>query len=82
MVQTLKQWLRAQPRQPATLAELQTLLDQFVEVYNTHRPHRSLPHRATPATIYTALPKATPSTDRSRDTHDRVRQDKEVRPAA
>jgi hypothetical protein len=39
-------------------------------------PHRSLPHRATPATIYTTLPKATPSTDRSRDTHDRVRHDK------
>jgi hypothetical protein len=35
-----------------------------------------LPHRATPATIYTSLPKATPSSDRSRDTHDRVRRDK------
>jgi hypothetical protein len=74
--QTLKKWLRAQPRQPATLAELQTLLDEFVEVYNTRRPHRSLPHRATPATIYTSLPKATPSKDRSADTHDRVRHDK------
>ena len=76
MVQTLKKWLRAQPRQPATLAELQTLLDQFVEVYNTHRPHRSLPHRATPATIYTSLPKATPNQDRRADTHDGVRHDK------
>jgi len=74
--QTLKKWLRAQPQQPATLAELQTLLDQFVELYNTRRPHRSLPHRATPATIYTTLPKATPSGDRSTDTHDRVRHDK------
>jgi transposase InsO family protein len=74
--QTLKKWLRAQPRQPATLAELQTLLDAFVEVYNTRRPHRSLPHRATPATLYTTLPKATPSKDRSTDTHDRVRHDK------
>ncbi len=74
--QTLKKWLSAQPRQPATLAELQTLLDEFVEVYNTRRPHRSLPHRATPATIYTSLPKATPSSDRSTDTHDRVRHDK------
>lgn len=74
--QTLKKWLRAQPRQPATPAELQTLLDEFVEVYNTRRPHRSLPHRATPATIYTSLPKATPSKDRSADTHDRVRHDK------
>jgi len=74
--QTLKKWLRAQPRQPATLAELQTLLDEFVEIYNTRRPHRSLPHRATPATIYTSLPKAAPSGDRSADTHDRVRHDK------
>ena len=74
--QTLKKWLRAQLRQPATLAELQTLLDEFVEVYNHRRPHRSLPHRATPATIYTSLPKATPNTDRSTDTHDRVRHDK------
>jgi len=74
--QTLKKWLRAQPVQPATLAELQALLDEFVEVYNTRRPHRSLPHRATPATIYTTLPKATPQTDRSTDTHDRVRHDK------
>jgi transposase InsO family protein len=74
--QTLKKWLRAQHRQPATLAELQTLLDEFVELYNTLRPHRSLPHRATPATIYASLPKASPSTDRRRDTHDRVRRDK------
>ena len=74
--QTLKKWLRAQPQQPATPAELQTLLDQFVELYNTRRPHRSLPHRATPATIYTTLPKATPSGDRSTDTHDRLRHDK------
>lgn len=34
------------------------------------------PHRATPATIYTARAKATPGSDRSRDTHDRVRTDK------
>jgi hypothetical protein len=74
--QTLKKWLRAQPQQPTTLAELQALLDEFVTVYNTQRPHRSLPHRATPATLYTTLRKATPSTDRSRDTHDRVRHDK------
>ena len=74
--QTLKKWLRAQPQQPTTLAELQALLEEFVTIYNQQRPHRSLPHRATPATIYTTLPKATPSTDRSRDTHDRVRRDK------
>jgi len=74
--QTLKKWLHAQPVQPTTLAELQALLNEFVEVYNTQRPHRSLPHRATPATIYTSLPKATPSKDRTADTHDRVRHDK------
>ncbi|OHV21221.1 transposase [Parafrankia soli] len=73
--QTMKNWLRAQPTQPATPADLQTLLDTFAEIYNHHRPHRSLPHRATPAAVYTALPKATPA-DRSADTHDRVRYDR------
>lgn len=74
--QTLKRWLRAQPVQPATITDLQTLLDQFVSDYNHDRPHRSLPHRATPATAYTARPRATPTSDRSADTHDRVRTDK------
>src|SRR4051794_19524396 len=45
--QTLKKWLTAQPVPPATLAELQALIDVFVTAYNHHRPHRSLPHRAT-----------------------------------
>jgi transposase InsO family protein len=54
----MKNWLRAQPRQPATLAELQALLDTFAGIYNTRRPHRSLPGRATPATAYAARPKA------------------------
>ena len=74
--QTLKKWLRAQPLQPVTLAELQTLIDAFIGEYNQRRPHSSLPHRATPAAAYQARPKATPSTDRSTDTHDRVRHDK------
>ncbi len=74
--QTMKNWLRAQPTQPSTIAELQALLDVFVTAYNHHRPHRSLPHRATPATAYTARPKATPGADRERDTHHRVRTDK------
>jgi len=73
--QTLKRWLRAQT-QPATLAELQALLDTFVALYNLRRPHRSLPQRATPATIYTSLPKASPAGDRGTDTHDRVRHDR------
>ena len=72
----MKKWLRAQPPQPATIAELQTLLDAFVDDYNHRRPHRSLPHRATPAAAYTDRPKATPSGDRTTDTHDRVRRDK------
>jgi transposase InsO family protein len=71
--QTLKKWLTAQPR-AATIAELQTQLDEFIEIYNRRRPHRELPHRATPATIYTARPKATPS--EHLDTHNRVRTDR------
>jgi transposase InsO family protein len=75
--QTMKKWLRAQPDQPSTVDDLQALLDAFVEEYNEHRPHRSLEHRATPATVYTSRPKATPSTgDRDDDTHHRVRNDK------
>jgi transposase InsO family protein len=74
--QTMKKWLRAQPAQPTTIAELQALLDQFTETYNQHRPHRSLPHRATPATAYTARPKAGPGTDRTADIHHRVRTDR------
>jgi transposase InsO family protein len=74
--QTMKKWLRAQPAQPTTLEQLQTLLDRFRTEYNTLRPHRSLDHRATPAAAYQARPKAAPSADRSRETHDRVRTDK------
>jgi transposase InsO family protein len=74
--QTLKKWLAAQPVQPATVAELQALLDVFVRAYNHDRPHCSLPRRATPATAYTARPKASPGSDRSADTHDRVRTDR------
>jgi transposase InsO family protein len=74
--QTMKKWLRAQPVQPSTNPELQVLLDQFIDEYNHRRPHRSLPHHATPATVYTTVPKAAPSSDRTADTHDRVRHDK------
>jgi transposase InsO family protein len=73
--QTMKNWLRAQPCQPATLADLQSLLDTFAGIYNTQRPHRSLPGRATPAAAYAARPKANPG-DRTADTHDRVRTDR------
>ena len=74
--QTLKKWLRAQPEQPSTIDDLQALLDASVEEYNEHRPHRSLEHRATPATVYTTRPKAAPATgERDDDTHDRLRRD-------
>jgi transposase InsO family protein len=73
--QTMKNWLRAQPDQPATIAELQTLLDRFRTEYNQHRPHRSLPHRATPAALYDTMPKAVPGATRDTETHDRVRHD-------
>ena len=62
--QTMKNWLRAQPDQPDTLAGLQPLLDAFTGIYNTQRPHRSLTGRATPADAYAARPKAQPG-DRS-----------------
>jgi transposase InsO family protein len=74
--QTMKNWLRAQPDQPATIPELQALLDRFRTEYNQHRPHRSLPHRATPAALYNELPKAVPGPSRDTDTHDRVRHDR------
>jgi transposase InsO family protein len=74
--QTLKKWLATQPVQPATLAELQALLDQFTTIYNHQRPHRALPHRATPAVAYGALPKALPDTSRDHDAHTRLRHDR------
>jgi transposase InsO family protein len=73
--QTLKKWLRAQPAQPATIPQLQALIDAFTSEYNHRRPHRSLPQQAAPATACAARPKATPG-DRDADTHDRVRTDK------
>lgn len=74
--QTMKNWLRAQTPQPGTITELQQLLEQFRTDYNQHRPHRSLPHRATPAAIYSTRPKALPSGRRDNDTHDRIRHDR------
>lgn len=58
--QTLHRWLDARPR-PETIDELQALLDQFRNWYNTARPHRAIGRR-TPEQAYTALPKATPDT--------------------
>jgi transposase InsO family protein/transposase-like protein len=57
--QTLKTWLAAQPI-PATVDELNTLLDQFRDYYNHHRPHRAL-GGATPAEAFSATQKAQPA---------------------
>ncbi|MEG9226064.1 integrase core domain-containing protein [Aeromicrobium sp. Sec7.5] len=74
--QTMKKWLRAQPAQPATIDALQALLDEFVDEYNNRRPHRSLPHRAPPATLFEAMPKALPMNSRDAETHARIRHDR------
>lgn len=74
--QTMKKWLRAQPVQPASIAELQILLEAFTDAYNHRRPHRSLPQRATPAARYNTMPKAMPDDSRDPDTHDRIRHDR------
>jgi transposase InsO family protein len=57
--QTLQKWLRAQP-QTGTLDQLQTQLDEFCNIYNHQRPHRAI-NRRTPASVYTATPKAGPA---------------------
>ena len=57
--QTLKRWLRTQPR-AGTLAGLQAQLDWFVEFYNHRRPHRAL-RGATPAEVWTARSPAGPA---------------------
>jgi transposase InsO family protein len=72
--QTMKRWLRTKTP-AATLAELQTQLDTFVDTYNHHRPHRSLPHRTTPVVAYTTRPKAGPGNDHP-DSEFRVRRDR------
>jgi len=72
--QTLKKWLAAQPRQPQTLAELQTCCDHFVSYYNTQRPHRSL-NRQTPLAAYQARPKATPTGTTQPEPQPRIRHD-------
>jgi transposase InsO family protein len=72
--QTLKKWLKAQPQQPTTIAELQALCDTFVSYYNSRRPHRSL-NRRTPLAAYQARPKAIPSATAQAEPHPRVRRD-------
>jgi transposase InsO family protein len=57
--QTLKKWLRARPA-PATLDELNELLEQFRGFYNHHRAHRAL-RGATPAEAFHATDNARPA---------------------
>ena len=57
--QTLKRWLAAQP--PAhTLDDLQIQLDLFRQLYNHHRPHRSISRRM-PAQVWETAPKSGPA---------------------
>ena len=70
--QTLKKWLRAQPRTNRR-NELQTHINQFIDTYNHHRPHRSL-NRTTPAAAYQRLPKTGPNGTTSDQT--RIRRDR------
>jgi transposase InsO family protein len=72
--QTLKKWLNHQPR-PATVRQLQALLDRFRDYYNTIRPHRALGQR-TPLQAYTARPKAVPAATPIDTGHYRVRHDR------
>jgi len=71
--QTLKKWLDRQPR-PVTVNQLQALLNTFRSYYNTVRPHRAL-HRATPAQVHQARPKAVPTGAPIDTGHYRVRHD-------
>ena len=56
--QTQKKWLTAHPA--ATVTQLQTLLEEFTNYYNTVRPHRAI-DRATPIQAFNARPKANPT---------------------
>jgi len=58
--QTLKKWLDTRDT-PETVAELQSLLDVFVDIYNNHRPHRGIARR-TPMSVFTTDPKTAPDT--------------------
>ena len=72
--QTLKKWLRHQPRARSVPA-LQTQLDTYRDYYNDVRPHRALSRR-TPATAFAARPKAAPTGQLIDPGHYRVRRDK------
>ena len=58
--QTLKKWLAARDK-PATVDELQQLLDIFVDIYNNKRPHRGIGRRI-PTDVFNTSPKIGPDT--------------------
>ncbi|MFN2638273.1 MAG: integrase core domain-containing protein [Gemmatimonadaceae bacterium] len=57
----LQKWLRARPS-ASSLAELQTLIDEFEVAYNSWRPHQGIGLR-TPAEQYAASPKLGPGAE-------------------
>lgn len=59
--QTLERWLAARAR-PATLQDLQVLLETYDTLYNTQRPHQALAG-ATPRERYDATAKTVPNPD-------------------
>jgi hypothetical protein len=63
---------RSRPCSSSTAPKLACRASGFT---NPRRPHRSLPHRATPAGLYDTMPKATPGPWTDTETHDRVRAD-------
>jgi hypothetical protein len=71
--QTLQRWLAARPPAPS-LVDLQRQLNEFRAHYNERRPHRAL-HRTTPASAYSATPKALPAGSRPQQ-HYRLRYDR------
>ena len=70
----MKKWLDRQPR-PATVRQLQALLDHFRDYDNTVRPHRAVARR-TPQQAYRARPKAVPTGTPLDTGHYRVRHDR------
>jgi transposase InsO family protein len=71
--QTLKRFLAKQPA-AASLADLQSQLDNFRNYYNRRRPHRAL-DRQTPAAVFNSRLKARPAQTPAPVDH-RVRRDK------
>lgn len=62
-------------RAPSDVRQLQALLDQLRDYYNTVRPHRALDRRA-PTQAYTARPRAVPTGTPLDIGHYRVRHDR------